>query len=63
MKIEHAIETWPKGSRRIGIRTYTSDLGRYGMCREFEIDLWKFQLLVSVTTAPRAAPARQIDIN
>ena len=49
MKIEHAIDTFPKGSRCLGIHTYTSDLGRYGECREIEIDLWKYQLLVSIT--------------
>ena len=47
MKIESAIDTWPKGSRHIGIRTYdVSDLGRYGMCREFEVNLWCYQVLV-----------------
>lgn len=49
MRIEHAIDTWPKGVRRLGIHTHTGDLGRYGACREIEIDLWKYQLLVSIT--------------
>jgi hypothetical protein len=48
MKIDYAIDVWPKGSRHFRIATHTS-IG--GTCREIDISLGKYQLLISIASS------------
>ena len=43
MKIDLAVDTFPKGSRHWHLSTHS-----HNMYREIDITLWKFQLLISI---------------
>ena len=50
--IDYAVDRWPVGSRHFSFQTYSRDLGRCGACREIDISVWKWQLLLSITHSP-----------